>query len=77
MLYSYDALLAAGSSWIELCNHAVFHAGDSDSTGCIAGAWYGALYGFDGVPEVNYKVRFNKTVTCFNRSKITAFKWII
>ncbi len=32
----------------------MFHAGDSDSTGVIAAAWFGALYGFEGVPECNY-----------------------
>ena len=32
----------------------MFHAGDSDSTGVIAAAWFGGLYGFAGVPECNY-----------------------
>ena len=35
----------------------MFHGGDSDSTGVMAGCWYGAMYGFEGVPEENYKVR--------------------
>ena len=35
----------------------MFHGGDSDSTGVMAGCWYGAMYGFEGVPEGNYKVR--------------------
>jgi len=34
----------------------VLHGGDNDSTGAIACAWFGALYGFTGVPECNYKV---------------------
>lgn len=30
----------------------MLHGGDSDSTGTIAAAWYGAYYGFEGVyPE--------------------------
>ena len=33
----------------------MFHGGDSDSTGVIAGAWWGVLYGLDGVPVGNYK----------------------
>ena len=33
----------------------MFHAGDSDSTGVIAAACFGGLYGFTGVPECNYK----------------------
>jgi len=31
----------------------MLHGGDNDSTGTIAGAWYGALYGFRGVSEEN------------------------
>ena len=27
------------------------HGGDSDSTGTIAAAWFGGLYGMKGVPE--------------------------
>lgn len=54
-MIAYDALLGAGSSWKELCHRAMFHGGDSDSTGVMAGAWYGALYGFDGVPVGNYE----------------------
>lgn len=52
----YDALLGAGDSWEALCSRGMFHSGDSDSTGVIAAACFGALYGFHGVPEVNYKV---------------------
>jgi len=33
----------------------MFHGGDSDSTGAIAGAWFGALYGFKDVPKINYQ----------------------
>jgi len=56
-LCRYDALLAAGNSWEELCMRAVLHGGDNDSTGAIACAWFGALYGFTGVPHCNYQVR--------------------
>ena len=33
----------------------MFHGGDSDSTGIIAGACYGAMFGLEGVPLNNYK----------------------
>jgi ADP-ribosylglycohydrolase len=33
----------------------VLHGGDSDSTGTIVGAWYGALYGSKDVSENNTK----------------------
>ena len=34
----------------------MLHGGDNDSTGCLAGAWYGALYGLNGVSKNNYDV---------------------
>ncbi|CAL8320645.1 unnamed protein product [Merluccius merluccius] len=54
-MIAYDALLSAGDSWEELANHGFFHGGDSDSTGVIAAAWWGAIYGFSGVPKLNYE----------------------
>jgi len=54
-MIAYDALLAAGSDWEELCRRSMFHAGDSDSTGVIAASCFGALYGFQGVPTSNYE----------------------
>lgn len=54
-MIAYDALLRAGESWVELANHGFFHGGDSDSTGVIVAAWWGALYAYTGVPKVNYK----------------------
>ncbi|XP_013411174.1 protein ADP-ribosylarginine hydrolase isoform X2 [Lingula anatina] len=54
-LISYDALLGSGNSWEKLCERAMLHGGDNDSTGVIAGACYGAMYGFQGVPENHYK----------------------
>ncbi|CAF0913289.1 unnamed protein product [Brachionus calyciflorus] len=55
VLIAYDALLASKDDWIELCKRAMLHGGDNDSTGCLAGAWYGALYGFKNVPKINYQ----------------------
>ncbi|XP_064611387.1 ADP-ribosylhydrolase ARH1-like isoform X2 [Liolophura sinensis] len=54
-MIAYDALLYASDNWNELCNRAMFHGGDSDSTGVIAGACYGAMHGFKGVPKGLYK----------------------
>jgi hypothetical protein len=39
---------------IGLCR-GVLHGGDSDSTGAIGAAFFGALYGFDSVPKINYE----------------------
>ncbi|XP_069508207.1 ADP-ribosylhydrolase ARH1-like [Ambystoma mexicanum] len=54
-MIAYDALLGADDSWEELCSRSMFHAGDSDSTGVIAGACFGILHGLTGVPEGNYQ----------------------
>lgn len=56
VLIAYDGLLGCKGDWTELCMRAMLHGGDNDSTGCIAGSWYGALYGLENVPEDNYKV---------------------
>ncbi|XP_015216130.2 uncharacterized protein [Lepisosteus oculatus] len=49
-LIAYDAMLAAGADWNKLCQWATFHGGDSESTGTIAAALYGLLYGTDNIP---------------------------
>ncbi|XP_006159725.1 protein ADP-ribosylarginine hydrolase-like protein 1 [Tupaia chinensis] len=54
-MIAYDALLAAGDSWTELCHRAMFHGGESGATGTIAGCLFGLLYGLDGVPEGLYR----------------------
>uniref|UniRef100_A0A8C1UGS7 ADP-ribosylhydrolase like 1 n=1 Tax=Cyprinus carpio TaxID=7962 RepID=A0A8C1UGS7_CYPCA len=54
-MIAYDALLAAGSSWEELCKRAMFHGGESSATGLIAGCLYGLLYGIDQVPAGLYQ----------------------
>ena len=33
----------------------MLHGGDCDSTGVIAGALFGAIYGFEGVYPINFK----------------------
>lgn len=54
-MIAYDALLGANGDWAELCKRAMFHGGDSDSTGIIAACCYGAMHGLQGVPEGNHK----------------------
>ena len=53
-LIAYDALLSS-ENWNELCFRSMLHGGDSDSTGIIAAACWGAMHGFKGVPEGHYK----------------------
>ena len=57
VLIAYDAMLESKGVWKELCSRAMFHGGDGSSTGCIAGALFGAYYGFKDVPINNYQVR--------------------
>ena len=33
----------------------MWHSGDSDSTGVIAGACFGAMHGFKGVPDCHHE----------------------
>ncbi|CAM2114855.1 unnamed protein product [Caretta caretta] len=54
-MIAYDALLGSGDRWDELCSRAMFHGGDSDSTGVIAGCCWGLAYGMAGVPEGNHR----------------------
>ena len=54
-MIAYDALLGSRNDWEELCRRAMFHGGDSDSTGAIAGCLYGAMFGFHRVPDGHYK----------------------
>ncbi|KAK5579364.1 hypothetical protein RB653_009046 [Dictyostelium firmibasis] len=61
-IIAYDALLGAGDNWEEMIKRSVLHGGDNDSTGAIGCCWWGALYGFKGVPECNYETIEYKTI---------------
>ena len=61
-MIAYEALLNTWRpegdkrrQWIGLCEHSMLHGGDSDSTGIIAAACWGAMEGYTGVPENHYK----------------------
>ncbi|XP_056620435.1 inactive ADP-ribosyltransferase arh2 isoform X1 [Triplophysa dalaica] len=54
-MIAYDALLAAGSDWEELCKRAMFHGGESSATGLIAGCLYGLMYGLSQVSAGLYQ----------------------
>jgi ADP-ribosylarginine hydrolase len=55
VILAYDTLLESKGVWEKIVFFSMLHVGDSDTTGCIAGAWYGAVYGIKGVPKSNYK----------------------
>ena len=61
-MIAYEALLNTWRpegdkrrQWIYLCEHSMLHGGDSDSTGIIAAACWGAMEGYTGVLENHYK----------------------
>uniref|UniRef100_A0A3Q3F8Z6 Inactive ADP-ribosyltransferase ARH2 n=1 Tax=Labrus bergylta TaxID=56723 RepID=A0A3Q3F8Z6_9LABR len=54
-MIAYDALLAAGSDWDELCKRAMFHGGESEATGLIAGCLYGLMHGLGKIPQSLYQ----------------------
>lgn len=54
-LHSLSSLFWLLLFFKELLLRGALHGGDSDSTGSIAGSWYGALFGFDHVPQSHYQ----------------------
>lgn len=54
-MIAYDALLAAGSDWAELCKRAIFHGGESEATGLIAACLFGLMHGLNQVPQGLYR----------------------
>jgi len=51
VIIAYSALLHSKNNWEKLVIYSMLHIGDTDTTGCIAASWYGALYGFEDIPQ--------------------------
>lgn len=51
VIIAYDSILECEGNFEKLIYNAMLHAGDSDSTGCIAGALFGAYWGNVNIPE--------------------------
>ncbi len=51
LIIAYDSLLFAGNNWEKMLAISALHGGNSNSTGCIGGALFGALHGFSHVPN--------------------------
>jgi ADP-ribosylglycohydrolase len=55
VIMAYDSLLDSENSWEKIVIYSMLHLGDSDTVGCIAASWYGALYGYKHIPSNNLK----------------------
>ena len=51
IIIAYDCLLMAKNNFEKLIFTSMINIADSDTIGSIASAWYGALYGFENVPN--------------------------
>jgi len=51
VIFAYDCLLDCDSIFDTLIYYSMLHWGDSDTTGCIAAGFYGAVYGFKNIHE--------------------------
>jgi ADP-ribosylglycohydrolase len=60
VIIAYDALLDSKDDWEKLVVYSMLHVGDSDTTGTIAGAFYGAFYGITNISKRMTK-KFNMT----------------
>ena len=74
-IIAYDALLCAGpNNYEKMMLHSALHAGDSDSTGTIAAAWYGAIYGFNNVFKSNWdNIEKKKEMTQISEDLFTLY----
>ena len=54
LIIVYEALMYSMESWEKLCHYGMFHSGDTDCTGLIVAAIWGASYGYEGVPKIHY-----------------------
>ena len=62
IIIAYDSILTSNGNFEKLIYNSMLHAGDSDSTGCIAGAFFGALYGDGNLPKNFNNFDFKKTL---------------
>ena len=56
VIIAYDCLLDCKGSFETLLYYSALHSGDSDSTGCIAGAFFGAYYGKFNLPDNMFNI---------------------
>jgi len=62
VLIAYDSFLDCNGSFETLIYYSMLHVGDSDTTGCIAGALFGAYYGEFNLSDNLRKVEFHSEI---------------
>jgi ADP-ribosylarginine hydrolase len=55
IIYAYDSLILAKDNIYKLILLSALHCGDNDTTGIIAGCWYGSYYGMSNIPNNLFK----------------------
>ncbi|ARF09350.1 ADP-ribosylglycohydrolase [Catovirus CTV1] len=55
VLMAYDSILDCTGNWEKLLIYSGLHIGNTIAVATIAGAWYGAYYGWGDVPNNNLK----------------------
>lgn len=60
IIIAYDSLLECNGNWDTLVTYSMLHIGDSDTTGTVAAAFFGAYYGYDKLSSDMVK-RFKET----------------
>jgi hypothetical protein len=61
VIFAYDALIMSSNNLESLIYFGCLHVGDSDSTGAILGAWFGAYNGFNNFDKsIINKMEFGK-----------------
>jgi ADP-ribosylglycohydrolase len=78
IVVAYDCLMSSkingNYSWSSFLMLVSLHIGDSDTTACIGGFWYGALLGYNGFdPKKMKQLEFHKALKSISRKFIEQF----
>lgn len=55
VIVAYDCFIDSNGCFEKLIYYSMLHIGDTDTTGCISGSFYGAMYGLKNIPKNLYE----------------------